>query len=350
LLARRRILIVGVVIALLALSLLFGLSDLGKLKERAVEVRGTFVAIAACCALVSYAFIGACEGRLLAVLGHRVPSWTLFRATCVSVSANRSLRSGGATGFAVLAWILARFGVPTSAVLTATVGYSLISNALFAALFAALFVTGLALLALFPPQFEGDRAHVALVSYALAASAFVLLLLCVVAAFAWSRARRTWKQLVVAAVGRLGARAGRPEWGEHASAFLSRVGVAGRELLARRRSGAVGAAWLFGAARIAASIVALWACVQAAGFDVAPSVLILGYTAGKMAGVLSFVPGGLGIIEGSMAGVFTAFGVPYEGALLVALVNRATYHLVPAALGLAFLGTLPRRLGVPPTS
>ena len=80
----------------------------------------------------------------------------------------------------------------------------------------------------------------------------------------------------------------------------------------------------------------------AAGAPVALGVLLLAYTASKTAGVVSFIPAGLGLVEGSMVAVLSSFGVSYEAALLGALLNRAVYHLLPAALALIFFGPLLR--------
>ena len=62
-----------------------------------------------------------------------------------------------------------------------------------------------------------------------------------------------------------------------------------------------------------------------------------------MVGALSFVPGGLGLVEGSLVGVFVAFGLEYEAALLAALLWRVLYHLLPAAIALLVLGPLLKR-------
>jgi uncharacterized protein (TIRG00374 family) len=84
------------------------------------------------------------------------------------------------------------------------------------------------------------------------------------------------------------------------------------------------------------SAVVLWYCFDALGNPVSPGVLMSGFVIGIMAGVASMIPGGLGIQEGSMAGVFNLLGVSFEQALLASILFRVMYFLLPyfASLGL----------------
>lgn len=60
------------------------------------------------------------------------------------------------------------------------------------------------------------------------------------------------------------------------------------------------------------SAIALGFCFRALGPPVSPGTLMAGFVIGIMAGVISMIPGGLGVQEGSMAGVFTLLGASYE--------------------------------------
>jgi uncharacterized protein (TIRG00374 family) len=77
------------------------------------------------------------------------------------------------------------------------------------------------------------------------------------------------------------------------------------------------------------SAVVLWYCFDALGDPVNPGVLMSGFVIGIMAGVASMIPGGLGIQEGSMAGVFNLLGVSFEQALLASILFRVMYFLLP---------------------
>jgi hypothetical protein len=140
--------------------------------------------------------------------------------------------------------------------------------------------------------------------------------------------------------GRLGSRLGRAGFEARVDAFFTRVVAAARQLVSSRWQTA--GAWAWAAARLAFSVASLAACLPAVGVRVDLPVLVLAYAAGKVAGMLSLVPAGLGLVEGSLAGVLTAFGTPYEAALLVALLYRVAYHFVPTTVALVFFGPMLR--------
>jgi uncharacterized membrane protein YbhN (UPF0104 family) len=49
---------------------------------------------------------------------------------------------------------------------------------------------------------------------------------------------------------------------------------------------------------------------------------------------MSFVPGGVGVMEGAMTAVFVSLKVPKETALLAVVIFRLTYHVVPLGMSL----------------
>lgn len=88
------------------------------------------------------------------------------------------------------------------------------------------------------------------------------------------------------------------------------------------------------------SIAAMGFIFKALGTSVTPGVLVTGYVIGIMAGLLSMVPGGLGIQEASMAGIYAMLGVPFEAAVLAAILFRVLYYLVPYFCILPFYNRL----------
>jgi uncharacterized protein (TIRG00374 family) len=86
----------------------------------------------------------------------------------------------------------------------------------------------------------------------------------------------------------------------------------------------------------AACVVAVGFCFDALGSHVTPGVLLTGFAVGVAAGLVSMIPGGLGVQEGSMAGIYALLGIPFEQALLASILFRVVYYFVPyfASLGL----------------
>ena len=99
--------------------------------------------------------------------------------------------------------------------------------------------------------------------------------------------------------------------------------------------GAIVGDWLFCTA-------AVWFCFAALGIRLHVGVLLSGFFIAIAAGALSMLPGGMGVQDGSMAGVYALLGVPFGPALLAAVLFRVVYYLVPFALGLAVYERLMR--------
>lgn len=97
-----------------------------------------------------------------------------------------------------------------------------------------------------------------------------------------------------------------------------------------------------------ASVGVVWLCFDALGEPVRLGVILTGYVIGVMAGVLSMMPGGFGIQEGSMAGVFVLLGAPFQQALLASILFRGIFFLLPYGASLAFYGRLLRTTGTKP--
>ena len=67
-----------------------------------------------------------------------------------------------------------------------------------------------------------------------------------------------------------------------------------------------------------------------------PGVVVTGFAVGVAAGVMSMVPGGLGVQEGSMAGAYHLLGVPLEQGVLVSFLFRLVYYMFPFGVSLLF--------------
>ena len=93
----------------------------------------------------------------------------------------------------------------------------------------------------------------------------------------------------------------------------------------------------------AARVGVIWFCFQALGSDVAFGVTVTGFAIGVAAGVMSMVPGGIGVQEGSIVGTYHLLGVPLEEAVLASILFRAVYYMVPFGVSLGFYRSLMRR-------
>jgi uncharacterized protein (TIRG00374 family) len=93
------------------------------------------------------------------------------------------------------------------------------------------------------------------------------------------------------------------------------------------------------------TLASLWFCFNAIGDPLGFGVLVTGCFIGISAGILSMVPGGLGVQEASMAGMYALFGVPFAQAVLASVLFRVVYDFVPFLMSLAMYRRLLRRRG-----
>ena len=96
-------------------------------------------------------------------------------------------------------------------------------------------------------------------------------------------------------------------------------------------------------------VVVVWLCFQALGSEVGLGVTVTGFSLGVAVGVMSMVPGGIGVQEGSMAGTYHLLGVPLEEAVLASILFRAVYYTAPFGISLLFYRRMLRAGELSPT-
>jgi uncharacterized protein (TIRG00374 family) len=92
----------------------------------------------------------------------------------------------------------------------------------------------------------------------------------------------------------------------------------------------------------ASAVAVLGLCFGALGNPPELGVLLTGFSIGIVTGLLSMVPGGLGVQEGSMTALYTLLGVPFEQAALAAVLFRVVYYFIPFLVSLGFYRRLLR--------
>ncbi len=327
---RTGLLLAGALVSILVTALLIGFSDLRDLRARAIGIDPALAMAAGLAAILSYACIAGTQHALLALLGARIPAWAYLRLSMISVVIARTVRSGGTSGLAFLAIMLARRGVPPSATLAMGLGNVLVN----ASVVTGFIVLGLLLLVARPLQ----AGRIALIGYALGAGVLVLGLVT-----AWTLLTRDgWRRAALrraeSLAARLGRRFGRDDWGPRLHALADQGTAAARELVGHPRR--AWRAWGWAIARLATSLASLALCAEACGVRLPLAAVLLAFIAMKLAGSVAFVPAGLGVVDGSLAGMLTLLGAPYEAGLLVAALHRVAYHVIPALLAIVLAGPM----------
>jgi uncharacterized protein (TIRG00374 family) len=95
---------------------------------------------------------------------------------------------------------------------------------------------------------------------------------------------------------------------------------------------------LLGAAmNIGFDMLTLYFIFAAAGHQVSPGVLLAGYGLPLLLGKVSFLPGGVGIVEGTMTALYDGLGVPDGVTVVVILAYRAISFWLPTLIGVPLI-------------
>jgi uncharacterized membrane protein YbhN (UPF0104 family) len=110
---------------------------------------------------------------------------------------------------------------------------------------------------------------------------------------------------------------------------VDRIFLAGDGLRSGKWRGALAGA----AGNVLFDMLTLYLVFNAAGFRVGPGVLLGGYGLPLFLSKFTFLPGGIGLIEGTMAAIYISLGVPGATAVVVILTYRILSFWIPTILG-----------------
>jgi len=290
------------------------------------------------CTVGSYAAMARSYQRIADLAGISLGFGESFALSLVSTAANYLLSTGGLSGLALRSYYFsqrhrATWGTAVSISLAQTVVTNLV---LCCFLFWGL------LTLFFHDDIERASAWAAGVFFLVSFALFVL----IVAVVGSKRARERVFGALLTAADRLAA-----PLGKRGRALRSRLEEFEIELhegvdflIARgnRMWGPVVFIWLDWFLMMA-TLYAAFLCI---GQPVSMGVVVIGFSIGVFLSIVNLIPGGLGIMEGSMAAVFAGLGVPLEAAVVATLLYRLFYYLLPLIVSLVFLRQmllLPRR-------
>jgi len=269
---------------------------------------------------LSYAAMARSYQGIADLAGKHLPFLVWLRITFVSNTVNYVVTTAGLSGFAVRMYLLSQYGVESGRAVLISLVQTFLTNVTLLIFILAGFVSLLA-----RQQLTGTPLVIAsacLVIFAAFLVYGIVLLL-------HRRLRRLtlfWLGSTTHRLLRRFAPARTPQlvrfW-----RFQHRLDT-GIEFLLSRPVGMLGpTAWITFDWVLTCGV--LWAAFRAVSHPLSPGLVMVGFGVGLFFSLVSFVPGGLGIMEGSMAAVFVSLGVPFEKAIVAILIFRVSYHLIP---------------------
>jgi len=321
----------SVVLAILAFAVLFAFTDVAAFVDVLANAEPIMLALPLLCVAASYITMALSYHGIAKAAGGEISFVDMLKITLVANSLNYLLATGGLSGFAARMYYFTRKSIPADKAVVISLAQTFLTNMtllVFVLLgFAYLFTSR-----------ELDGA-------ALAGSALIVILLLIVAlggatVLLHRRLRRYFLSITADFTYRTFRRL-RPSSG------MTRVSL--RRYLATLDRGisflvanwrAMAAPLLFITLDWVLTILILHTCFLTIRHALPFGQTVVGFSVGIVVSFVSLIPGGLGIMEGSMSAVFAGMGVPYEAAVAAVLLFRVTYYILPLLVSVTFLGDM----------
>ncbi len=310
---RKRLIIITVVILLL-LGTILAVLDWHNVRQLIGEAKWQLTLIALLFIVATYFCLSYGFVVVSRIFGIQINKWELFEVGYVSTTLNNLLAFLGAAGHSLRLMFMTRKGVAAGQVFAASLLHSHIHNTVMF----CLLPIGLIYL-LVHRSVQGSTA------FELGLATGILIFLIVITTvFIFIRSLRLAVTRIVAALSRFIIRKDiRPFLDTfNESMVLAMTSVKNHPLAAVVALFFAIAEWTF-------TLCALWFCFDALGDTLNIGVLITGFAIGIIAGNLSMLPGGLGVQEASMAGIYALLGVSLEQAVLAAILFRVVCDFIP---------------------
>ena len=288
------------------------------------------VTLAVAAQFASFWWRGFLLGAVISTTGTRIPS---SRAMVINLAASSvGLVGGGFLGFA------------TSTYRWSRAGGAPVEGALLAGWLPSLFfgstVFGVAMIGLLVVIASGAFTF----TYLVAALSSAALIAAAVAVAMWAIGRRERCARVATWGTTQWARLRRVAPDREAAADAAARFSDAWETLHRRawRTPALGAV-----CSVACDILSIFFLFLAAGRGIEPGALLAGYGLPHLVGNASLVPGGIGVVEGTMVAFFNGRGIPTPATAVVVLGYRALNFWIPLGGGLPLAAWLERKQVLP---
>jgi uncharacterized protein (TIRG00374 family) len=279
------------------------------------------------CAIGSYVVMARSYQGIALAAGSDVPFWEMLKITFVANTVNYLVSTGGLSGFALRLYFFLKLKIPSG---TAVI-ISLVQT----------FLTNVVLLLIVVVGFAYLLTSHDLHGYALGTTAALLFFFILAAAIAmlllFHRELRRRTLFLMAEAAHWFLRRFLPR---HKPArvriwrFQRNLNRGIGFLLARKRRMIIPTVWIV--ADWIFTLLILYGAFITLRYPIPMSFVVVGFAVGIILSLISFVPGGLGVMEGSMAAIFASLSVPFETAVVAVLIFRFAYYVLPTIISVFF--------------
>ncbi|MGV8075312.1 MAG: YbhN family protein [Syntrophobacteraceae bacterium] len=302
-------------------------ADLGKLAQSLHDIDPFWGGLALVASAVSYLCIGVVLYLLLGSMKHRLPFSAASRISLVSTTMNYVMAIGGLSGMAAKVYLLSREKIPPSSTLSISMVHGFLTNTV------AIIFVYLGFFYLYS-EYKMSRRQIE-VGVVILLVAFVLTWLTIQTIIHESFRKRAW-QIFFRSASFIAGKLHNPRWfhQERAEAFFEKFNVSMNALV--KNSSILWIPAIFALLDWTAMFLCLKWSFLAVNYPVENHTLMVGFSIGIFAAIISITPMSIGVMEGSMAGAFYLMGLDYNRALLATLIYRCAYYFLPILLSLFY--------------
>jgi hypothetical protein len=260
--------------------------------------------------------------------GCSVPFGEMLKITFVANTINYVLSTGGLSGFAVRMYFFTRMSIPSNTAVVVSLAQTFMTNATL-----LVFILGGFFYLLSAQDLEGFTGILLSILLTVFLAAAVVAVMLLVRPRLRRRTLFWLGQTAHWALHRTVPHRAPPR--THVWRYVFNLNRSIEFLLARRSKMIppllyILLDWVF-------TLLILQTAFLALRYPIRPTYVVIGFAVGIVLSFASLIPGGLGIMDGSMAAIFAGFGVPFETAVAAVLLFRAAYYVLPLLISLFFL-------------
>ena len=292
--------------------------------EALTEIEPVLLVLPLIATALSYVTMSLSYEGITRAAGCRVGQFDMLRITFVANTANYVIPAGGLSGFALRMLMLNKKGVSAGRAVLISFTQTLLTNLMLM----VFILYGLVYL-MFSRRLDA-------VTMGLIAAVIVMLTLFLVACLLMVYNERVRRRLLVRMnewADRLLERFGYTDrFGRRAHRFLLHIDEGLTFFASEPRAMAMPLFWIF--LDWIFTITVLYAALYSVGSDVGYGQVVVAFSVGIVFAVISFVPGGVGVLEVALNGMLAGGGVPREQSVLAIMIFRISFYVIPVLLAL----------------
>jgi hypothetical protein len=310
-----------------ALAMMFAFTDIREIQRVLAQADPWRLLVPLLFTALSYVVMALSYQGIAHAAGARIPFGEMLKVTFVANTANYLVSTGGLSGFALRLYFFTRRNVASGTAVVISLIQTFLTNITLLAF--VLFGFGYLVAAGTLHGWALVTTVVLLVGFGAAAVIALLLL------FHRRLRRRTLFVLANAAHWLLHrVLPHRRPARMHVWRFQRKLNLGIEFMLARKGAMALPALYIFVDWILTLGI--LYGGFITVHYPIPFTYVVVGFAVGTILALISFIPGGLGIMEGSMAAIFVSLAVPLETAVVAILIFRVAYYLLPLVISVFF--------------